>query len=75
MLLIILVVNSSADNVQECYDDGAEFCIYQEDILSADLLPDSFILLDQKPDVKTRSTRISNNGTIDEAFNAMGFHR
>ncbi|XP_046613728.1 uncharacterized protein LOC124302027 [Neodiprion virginianus] len=64
--------------IQECFDDGVEFCVNSEDILATDLLPDSFLFADQKPQHiqnYTGSRRAYNNGTISEAFNAMGFHR
>ncbi|XP_028050783.1 uncharacterized protein LOC105830334 [Monomorium pharaonis] len=59
---------------QECFDDGNEFCIDQNDILSVDLLPGSFLFNDQKNVPKTML-----NETVDGSFNKalyeMEYHR
>lgn len=75
--LFIIVIIGSFVVAQECYDDGVEFCINPDDILSADLLPDSFLTMEKSSSetISFNSERITSNGTIDEAFNAMGFHR
>ncbi|XP_046740513.1 uncharacterized protein LOC124407944 [Diprion similis] len=78
LFFLVWLAFFAVKSIQECFDDGAEFCVNSEDILAADLLPDSFLFADQKSQRiqnGTGSRRTSNNGTIGEAFNAMGFHR
>uniref|UniRef100_A0ABD2WTB1 Uncharacterized protein n=1 Tax=Trichogramma kaykai TaxID=54128 RepID=A0ABD2WTB1_9HYME len=67
---------------QECYDDGNEFCIDQNDILSVDLLPGSFIMMDQF--YSQNKSRSSSEGSGDKedidgsfvtAFDGMNYHR
>ncbi|XP_048505065.1 uncharacterized protein LOC105691985 [Athalia rosae] len=77
LILFSRVVILTSREIQECYDDGAEFCIYQDDILSVDLLPDSFLFIDSQQNIESANdtSKITTDGTIDEAFNSMGFHR
>ena len=64
---------------QECFDDGNEFCIDENDILSVDLLPGSFLFADQQ--VNDNATKGRNvpedaiDGSIDDALNEMEYHR
>ncbi|CAB0036034.1 unnamed protein product [Trichogramma brassicae] len=67
---------------QECYDDGNEFCIDQNDILSVDLLPGSFIMMDQfYSQNKSRSSSEGGDdkedvdGSFVTAFDGMNYHR
>ncbi|XP_058795076.1 uncharacterized protein LOC131666435 [Phymastichus coffea] len=63
---------------QECYDDGNEFCIDENDILSADLLPGSFLLMDQTYHLQNLSRSTDDNsidGSPETAFDEMEFHR
>ncbi|XP_076650658.1 uncharacterized protein LOC143357885 [Halictus rubicundus] len=62
---------------QQCFDDGNEFCIDENDILSVDLLPGSFLFPDQQT-ARNTSTVPENklmDGSINEALNNMEFHR
>lgn len=73
--LVIVVVCS-----QECYDDGNEFCIDENDILSADLLPGSFLLMNQQQQYRQANlSRSADDDSIDgsreTAFDEMEFHR
>ncbi|XP_051156374.1 uncharacterized protein LOC127278614 [Leptopilina boulardi] len=62
---------------QVCYDDGSEFCLNENDILSVDLLPGSFIL--GQPNDIDEKKKIFDNLTVDGSFNTafgeMGYHR
>ncbi|KAJ8673385.1 hypothetical protein QAD02_004647 [Eretmocerus hayati] len=62
---------------QECYDDGNEFCIDQNDILSVDLLPGSVLFMDQY--AGENMSRSSDDPLIDgsfvQAYGEMGYHR
>lgn len=61
----------------ECYDDGREFCINQDDILSVDLLPGSFLLMDREANDNI-SRSLENDiidGSLDKAFDEISFHR
>ena len=62
---------------QECYDDGNEFCIEQDDILSVDLLPGSFILMDQNlSTIESRSSKdVLVDGSFVKALDEMEYHR
>ncbi|KAI4498359.1 hypothetical protein M0802_006538 [Mischocyttarus mexicanus] len=63
-------------NAKECYDDGNEFCIDQNDILSVDLLPGSFLFADQfRYDNISKSKNKIFDGTFDKALNEMDYHR
>ncbi|XP_011698982.1 PREDICTED: uncharacterized protein LOC105456550 isoform X2 [Wasmannia auropunctata] len=64
-------------SAQECFDDGNEFCINQNDILSADLLPGSFLFSDQykNPNVPKLVINETVDGSFDTALNEMEFHR
>ncbi|XP_033330753.1 uncharacterized protein LOC117222869 isoform X1 [Megalopta genalis] len=62
---------------QQCFDDGNEICIDENDILSVDLLPGSFLFPDQQI-AKNTSTVLDNkvvDGSINDALNNMEFHR
>ncbi|XP_011873708.1 PREDICTED: uncharacterized protein LOC105565271 [Vollenhovia emeryi] len=63
-------------SAQECFDDGNEFCIDQNDILSADLLPGSFLFGEQ---YKTSAPKAVVSGTVDGSFDSalykMEYHR
>lgn len=65
-----------AISAQECFDDGNEFCIDGNDLLSADLLPGSFFLNDQLDNASTASfINQLVDGSFDEALNKMDYHR
>nr|XP_031837918.1 uncharacterized protein LOC116429291 [Nomia melanderi] len=62
---------------QQCFDDGNEFCIDENDILSVDLLPGSFLFPDQQA-AKNTSTASEDkvvDGSINDALSNMGYHR
>ncbi|XP_076629944.1 uncharacterized protein LOC143346078 [Colletes latitarsis] len=62
---------------QQCFDDGNEFCIDENDILSVDLLPGTFLFADQQT-AKSKSTNTDDkatDGSIDNALNDMDYHR
>lgn len=73
--LTVIYTNSA----QECFDDGNEFCIDENDILSVDLLPGSFLFADQQVnDNATKERNVSEDavdGSIHDALNEMEFHR
>ncbi|CAD6215531.1 GSCOCG00000340001-RA-CDS [Cotesia congregata] len=73
IFMFIFITNSLED---ECYYDGDDFCVSQEDILSADLLPGSFLLssLNGNKNVKS-GVQETINGTYEAAFNQMNYHR
>lgn len=74
LICLFLIAIISA---QECFDDGNEFCINQDDILSVDLLPGSFLFSDQYQN-ETVSKTVANetvDGSFDGALNQMGYHR
>lgn len=69
---------------QECYDDGSEFCIDRDDILSVDLLPGSFLFMDQQyranesranSEAKAAGDNVTMDGSFGAAFDGMQFHR
>jgi len=63
-------------SAQECFDDGSEFCINQDDILSVDLLPGSFLFNDQyKNNVPKTVVNETVDGSFDKALNEMKYHR
>jgi len=63
-------------SAQECYYDGNEFCIDQNDILSVDLLPGSFLFSDQyKNNVPKTVINETIDGSFDRALNEMEYHR
>lgn len=63
-------------SAQECFDDGNEFCINQEDILSADLLPGSFLFNDQyKNSVSKTVANKTVDGSFVSALHKMDYHR
>lgn len=64
-------------SAQQCFDDGNEFCIDENDILSVDLLPGSFLFAVEQP-VNNATTNLSNDvadGSIHNALNEMEYHR
>lgn len=71
--LPIIRINSA----QQCFDDGNEFCIDENDILSVDLLPGSFLFADQE--TSTNATKSIEDkivdGTIHDAIIEMEYHR
>lgn len=74
LICLFLIAITSA---QECFDDGNEFCVSQDDILSVDLLPGSFLFSDQYQN-ETISKTMANetvDGSFDKALNQMGYHR
>lgn len=65
-----------AISAQECFDDGNEFCINQDDILSVDLLPGSFLFNDQYQNNNVSKTVVNEtDGSFDKALNQMDYHR
>lgn len=73
----VLLLTISAIYGQQCFDDGNEFCIDENDILSVDLLPGSFLFADQRAS-KNVSTTFENDvadGSIRNALNEMEYHR
>lgn len=72
-LLSIIHINSG----QECFDDGNEFCIDENDILSVDLLPGSFLFADQETSVNATKSIEDKivDGSIHDAITEMEYHR
>lgn len=73
LLFLVGVVFSN-----ECYDDGSEFCIDENDILSADLLPGSFLLVDQyysNNNVSRSVDKTMTDGSFVKAYDEMEYHR
>jgi len=64
-------------STQECFDDGNEFCIDQDDILSVDLLPGSFLFnnLSKSDNVSKSIENETIDGSFDRALNEMDYHR
>lgn len=64
-------------SAQKCFDDGNEFCIDENDILSVDLLPGSFLFADQQvSDNRTKGSEDAMvDGSIDNALSEMEYHR
>lgn len=63
-------------SAQEYFDDGNEFYINQDDILSVDLLPGSFLFSDQyKNSIPKTVTNQTVDGSFDNALNKMEYHR
>lgn len=78
MLSVLILFNVATVLGQECYDDGNEFCIDQNDILSVDLLPGSFLFFDQyRNDNKSKvvNNSILLDGSYETALNQMNYHR
>lgn len=72
--LPIIRVNSA----QACFDDGNEFCIDENDILSVDLLPGSFLFADQETSSSNATKNIEDkivDGSIQNALTEMEYHR
>lgn len=72
-LLSIIHINSG----QQCFDDGNEFCIDENDILSVDLLPGSFLFADQETSVNATKSIEDKivDGSIHDAITEMEYHR
>lgn len=65
-------------SAQECFDDGNEFCINQDDILSIDLLPGTFLFADQDGNTSNTNKPVTNknvDGSFERALNEMDYHR
>lgn len=66
-------------NTRECYYDGNDFCVSDEDILSIDLLPGTFFLdlLNNSKDTSAENKKDNEtiNGSYEEAFYKMTYHR
>ncbi|XP_066582224.1 uncharacterized protein [Prorops nasuta] len=77
--MLLLIFLSLVNHVlsQECFDDGNEFCINQDDILSIDLLPGSFLFLDQYENISKSRTDEEEiaDGSFVKAMEEMYFHR
>ncbi|KAG7190974.1 hypothetical protein KM043_007023 [Ampulex compressa] len=77
MFVILALLTFHTISGEECFDDGNEFCIDEDDILSVDLLPGSFLFSDQRQ--AKNASKILTNETMDGSFykalNAMEFHR
>lgn len=72
---IFLIVISTV-SAQECFDDGNELCINQDDILSVDLLPGSFLFSDQyKNNIPKTVVNETMDGSFGGALNEMEYHR
>lgn len=71
--LPIIRINSA----QQCFDDGNEFCIDENDILSVDLLPGSFLFADQETSANATKSIEDKivDGTIHDAIIEMEYHR
>lgn len=76
-LFIWLLAKVYTTSAQECFDDGNEFCIDENDILSIDLLPGSFLFADQQvSDNRTKGSEDAMvDGSIDNALSEMEYHR
>lgn len=62
----------------DCYYDGNDFCINQDDIMSIDLMPGSILLMDQKTTKASKLDKFDNlttDGSMDSALGEMDFHR
>lgn len=71
----VLCALTSTILAQVCYDDGSEFCLDEDDILSVDLLPGSFILNQPDNVNKKNVDNLTVDGSFNTAFGEMGFHR
>lgn len=76
-LFIWPLANIYTTFAQKCFDDGNEFCIDENDILSVDLLPGSFLFADQQvSDNRTKGSEDAMvDGSIDNALSEMEYHR
>lgn len=79
-LFVWFLTRIYTNSTQECFDDGNEFCIDENDILSVDLLPGSFLFADQQVNDNTTKGRnvpedASIDGSIHDALNEMEYHR
>lgn len=76
-LFIWLLAKIYTTSAQRCFDDGNEFCIDENDILSVDLLPGSFLFADQQvSDNRTKGSEDAMvDGSIDNALSEMEYHR
>lgn len=81
MLFLFLLLNCLfvCVNCDECYYDGNDFCVSKEDILSVDLLPGTFFFDSfNKSHEVVDSNEVGNitiDGTYEEAFTKMNYHR
>ncbi|XP_047360471.1 uncharacterized protein LOC124953303 isoform X2 [Vespa velutina] len=74
LLYLLLIVHYA--QAEECFDDGNEFCIDQDDILSVDLLPGSFLFADSYQNKSnSKLEKATVDGTFDKALNEMDYHR
>lgn len=78
MYFIVIIFAISTITAQECFDDGNEFCIDQNDILSVDLLPGSFLFADQHQNDNTSNVTVQEDiadGSFNQALDEMDYHR
>lgn len=78
MYFLAILLAIRAISAQECFDDGNEFCINQDDILSIDLLPGTFLFTDQNGNTSDANKPLTNesvDGSFDRALNEMDYHR
>lgn len=64
--------------MDECYFDGNDFCVSQDDILSGDMLPGSFLFVNfdgRNDSVNNVANNLTVDGTYVEALNKMDYHR
>ncbi|KAK0167917.1 hypothetical protein PV327_001771 [Microctonus hyperodae] len=64
--------------MDECYFDGNDFCVSQDDILSGDMLPGSFLFVNfdgRNDSVNNGANNLTVDGTYVEALNKMDYHR
>lgn len=74
LLIFILIIDSLV--AEECYYDGDDFCVNQDDILSVDLLPGTFLLSSLYKNASGKSQdEIKVNGTYEAALKEMNYHR
>ena len=77
-LVIIILRIRDLRAQRDCYYDGNEFCLNQEDILSVDLLPGSFLFMNPTSKGKNHLEEYNNitvDGSMDRALDEMDFHR
>lgn len=78
ILLFIIKLIDGSKGQGGCYYDGNEFCLNEEDIMSVDLLPGSFLLMDPTAKGEKQLEEFNNvtvDGSIDRAIDEMDFHR
>lgn len=75
LTLIALIIRGHVW-ARECFDDGNEFCIDRDDILSVDLLPGSFLFKEPGKNLSLPGTEGDENfGSMGKALDEMDFHR